>query len=170
MRRGLNWVCRRRELLRSSSAGRRNRLIEPEPTAPSLEDGTVRSPTLVPALEQDPAGAKRIVGVAQQVDDPAKRPTPPSELRHLGGLRRAIPFISLTSRSSGTPTDRARPDPARPDRANPSKDGRADPGPAAPSEGRTLTSVRPERRESGWNGSRFGRTGRRDFDQADRRR
>ncbi len=102
------------ELLRGGSAGRRNRWIGPASTAPSLEDGTGRGPTLVPALEQDPAGAERIVGVPQHLDDSAKRPTPLSELRHLGRLRRTLPphLTHLSFRRNAKP-DRSRPGPAR---------------------------------------------------------
>lgn len=83
VRSGLNWCLRSALRLRGGSAGRPNRWIGPALTAPSLEDGTGRGPALVPALEQDPTGAERIVRVTHHLDDAAKRPTPLSELRHL---------------------------------------------------------------------------------------
>ena len=95
MRSGLNWFSTCSMLLRGGSAGRRKRWIGPETTtatAPSLEDGTGRSPPLVPAVQQDPASAEGIVRVTQDLDDSAKRPTPLSKLRHLGGLRRTLPL------------------------------------------------------------------------------
>lgn len=85
----------------------------------------------MPALEQDPAGAEGIVGVAQHVDDPAKRPTPPSELRHLGGLRRALP-LHLTHLSFQRNADRPSPAPIWPDRIEPTPARTAGPIQARP--------------------------------------
>lgn len=115
VRSGLNWCLRTALRLRGGSAGRPNRWIGPALTAPSLEDGTGRGPALVPALEQNPAGAEGIVGVPQNLDDAAKRPTPLSELRHLRGLRRTLPLhlAHLSFQRNAEPADSARPGPTR---------------------------------------------------------
>lgn len=67
----------------------------------------------MPALEQNPAGAEGIVGVPQNLDDAAKRPTPLSELRHLGGLRRTLPLHldHLSFQRNAEPSGPARPNP-----------------------------------------------------------
>ena len=52
----------------------------------------------MPALEPDATGAERIVGVPQHLDDSAKRPTPLSQTRQLGGPDTALSERAHTNR------------------------------------------------------------------------